>query len=466
MRSRIFANLGFLLQIAGLLTVLPIAIGLVLNETEQIVGLFLACVGFLASGFLMNALCERKDLDFKSSSVLFLSAFIVLPMIGALPYIYSDPFNSKSVFEKFTNGYFESVSGFTTTGFTFISDSDALPRSLLFYRSLTELMGGVGIVFLLLAFFQSRKSLDSLGNALGIDKVGSSLKRMFFSVFTIYGTYIVLFTVIFYFLGFQDLLRTGSFVIDTITGGFQPSTQQFQPYLSVVPKICMIVLMFLGSINFAVNYHLFTLKLRKAMSMELALYLMIIAVGTSIVLLFARIEPLDSLFHVISMSSSTGYDYINIPAANNTVLLVLIVLMIIGGCSFSMAGGIRVSRLISFGKSVKQSIKGTLAKEKVISDYDSLIQPNSIENLSAAVSILLFIITLVIFTIVFSTLGVSLTEALFEVGSALTTNGISMGATTASMPIAYKWLMIAAMTIGRVEIMSILVALSPYRAKE
>ncbi len=465
MRSKIFANLGFLLQIAGLLTIFPIAIGLVFNETEHVVALFLACVGFLASGFLMNALCERKDLNFKSSSMLFLAAFIVMPLIGALPYVYSDPFNSQNVFDRFTNSYFESVSGFTTTGFTFISNADMLPKSLLLYRSLTELMGGVGIVFLLLAFFQSRKSLDSLGSALGIDKVSSGLKKMFFSVFTIYGIYTVLFTVIFYFLGFQDLLKTGSFMIDTITGGFQPSAQQFQQYLGIVPKICMIVLMFIGSINFAVNYYLFTLKPRKSLSLELALYLIIIAVGTSLVMLLSKIEPLDSLFHVVSMSSSTGYDYINIPAAGNTVLPIFIVLMIIGGCAFSMAGGIRVSRLISFGKSVKQSVKGVLAKEKVISN-DNLLQTNNVENLSAVVSILLFIFTLVVFAIVFSTLGVSFTEALFEVGSALTTNGISMGATTTSMPIAYKWLMIVAMTIGRVEIMSILVALSPYKAKE
>ena len=466
MRSRIFANLGFLLQITGLLTLFPIAIGLVFNETEHLVALFLACVGFLASGFLMNALCERKDLDFKSSSLLFLMAFIVLPLIGAVPYVYSNPFNSQNIIDRFTNSYFESLSGFTTTGFTFISNADMLPKSLLFYRSLTELMGGVGIVFLLLAFFQSRKSLDSLGNALGIDKVSSSLKKMFFSVFAIYGAYIMLFTAIFYFLGFQDLLKTGSFVIDTITGGFQPPAQQFQQYLYIVPKICMIVLMFAGSVNFAVNYHLFALKPRKAMSMELALYLLIIAVGTSLVMLFTKIEPLDSLFHVVSMSSSTGYDYINIPMVSNTVLSIFIVLMIIGGCAFSMAGGIRISRLISFGKAVKQSIKGVLAKEKVILDYDRSLQTNSIENLSAVVSILLLIFTLVIFAIAFSTLGISFTDALFEVGSALTTNGISMGATTVSMPVAYKWLMIVAMTIGRVEIMSILVALSPYRTKE
>jgi trk system potassium uptake protein TrkH len=150
---------------------------------------------------------------------------------------------------------------------------------------------------------------------------------------------------------------------------------------------------------------------------------------------------------------------------------ILIVLMLIGGCTFSMAGGIRVSRLVAFTKSVKESIKGVLIKEHVIlaEEPNSSIGNNSngySEHLSAPVIILLFGLVLVIFAVIFTTLGVSFTEALFEVGSALTTNGISLGYTNVLMPIGYKWLMIAAMTIGRVEILSILIALSTWRLKK
>jgi len=466
MRSRIFANLGFLLQIAGVLTTIPILIGLYLDETQQLVPLFLACVGFLACGFFMNALCERKDLDFKSASVLVLAAFIILPLVGAIPYIYQDPFNSPNPIDKFTNGYFESVSGFTTTGFSFIQNSDTLPKSLLVYRSLTELMGGVGIVFLLLAFFHSKKSLNNLGNALGIESVGSNLKRLFFSVFIIYGVYIIAFTAIFYFLGFQDLTKTGSFAIDTITGGFQPSIQQFQQYLRTIPKICIIALMLVGSVSFTFNYHLFTLRLKKTFSLEIALYLLMIAIGTTLIFFLAKTEPLDSLFHVVSMTSSTGYDYINIAAFNDTIRSIFIVLMLIGGCTFSMAGGIRISKLISFARAIKRSIRGTLVKEKAITEKTDQTTSNNVEYLSAVVSVLLFVATLVVFSIIFTTMGISFTDALYEVGSALTTNGISMGATTVTMPLGYKWLMITAMTVGRVEIMSVFIALSSYKAKE
>lgn len=467
MYKHIFANLGFLLQIAGLLTVLPILVGLYLNEIQTLVPLFLTCISFLVCGFLMNALCERKDLDFKSSCVLILLAFLVMPLIGAIPYIYNDTFNSPNLVARFTNAYFESVSGFTTTGFSFIPNSDALPRSFLIYRSMTELMGGVGIVFLLLAFFHSKKSLNGLGNALGIERIGDNLKRIFFSVFLIYSIYIIVFTIIFHFLGFQDsIIKTGTFVIDTITGGYQSSS--LQQYLSTpLMMVCVIVLMFVGSVNFNFNYRLFTLKLKRMFSKEVLLYLLVILIGTLLVFFLTGKEILDSLFHIVSMSSSTGYDKnFIIPEINNTVRSIFIFIMILGGCSFSMAGGIKMNKIISFFKSIKESVKGILAKEKVIPEESRKVEENNIEHFSALVAIVFFVTTLFVFSIIFSAITPSFTDALFEVSSALTTNGISMGATTVLMPIAYKWLLIIAMIIGRIEIIPILVALSPYKRKE
>jgi trk system potassium uptake protein len=466
MSNRIFANLGFLLQIAGLLTILPIGVGLYLNETQSVISLFLACVAFLGSGFMMNALCERKDLDFKSSNVLLLVAFILLPLIGSLPFFYTDPFNSLTVADRFTNGYFESVSGFTTTGFSFVSNPEALPASMLIYRSMIELMGGVGIVFLLLAFFQSRKSLSKLGDSLGIDNVNGDLKRTFFSVLGIYASYIIVFTGIFYALGFQNIINTGTFVVDTITGGFQPSPTAYGSYLELAPKICIIVLMILGSLNFAFSYHLFTGKIKKLFSSETALYLVIIAIGAISISAVANINFLDSFFHVVSMSSSTGQNFIPFSQFGNTGYSILIALMLIGGCGFSMAGGIRIYRLINSFKSVKESIIGILAKEQALPKPPKPANGDkSLINLSSTVTILLFGFVLVIFSIIFTTIGVSFTDALFEVGSALTTNGISMGATTVTMGIGYKWLMIAAMTIGRIEILTILIALVSLRRK-
>jgi hypothetical protein len=84
-----FCKSWFLTPNCGITTILPIGIGLYFDEIQYVISLFLACVAFLGYGYLLNALCKRKDLDFKSSNVLFLAAFIVLPLTGSLPYLYS-----------------------------------------------------------------------------------------------------------------------------------------------------------------------------------------------------------------------------------------------------------------------------------------------------------------------------------------------------------------------------------------
>lgn len=462
MLKRISANIGFLLQITGLLVLLPIVVGFYFGETQELVPLFISCVGFLGCGFLMNSLCERRDLDFKSSNVLFVVAFLILPLIGALPFIYNDPFGSANFADRVTNGIFESVSGFTTTGFSFVANPEVLPNSLLIYRSLIELIGGVGIVFLLLVFFQSKKSLEDFGHVIGVDNL-SNMKRTFASVLAIYSIFIVAFIVVFFFLGFRNLVQTGTIVIDTLTGGFQPPAPVFQQYLSLAPKICLMLLMLIGSVNFAFNYYLFKGKITQAFSKEVILYLAIIAFAAIAVSSLGQIGAIDSIFHVISMSSSTGQDYIGVATQNSTVLSIFILLMLVGGCAFSMAGGIRISRLLTLAKTVKENITGLLVKEQAISPaIPSTEEQNPEDNLALA-AVVLFAATLFVFAIIFTTIGVSFTDALFEVGSALTTNGISMGATTVAMPLAYKWLMISAMTIGRIEIMTIFIALFPLR---
>ncbi len=461
MNQRILANLGFLLQTSGLLTLLPVAVGFVFNETAQLIPLFLTCIVFLGGGFLLNALCARKDLDVKSASLLLLLAFLILPFIGAIPYIYTDPFNSPNALERFTNSYFESVSGFTTTGFSFIENTDALPRSILVFRSLTELMGGVGVVFLVLAFFQSKRAMPRLGGILGIDNLVKNFKKMFFLVFAIYGVIILVFTGFFLLAGYSDLVATGTFVVDTVSGGFAPSAQQFQQYLSFVPQSLMIIMMFLGSVNFAFNYHLFTGKIKKLLSLEIGVYLAIMVVASIALLLVGNIGFPESLFHVVSLSSTAGGTYLDISLLNNNAVLLLVTVMVIGGCAFSMAGGIKITRFLTIGKAV-----GHQARMAFHRNSRKPRKEETSEVFPAFATILLFITVLLVFAALFSTIGISFTDALFEVGSALSTTGASMGSVTIAMPLAYKWLIIAAMTIGKVEILTVAAVFVPFALKE
>jgi trk system potassium uptake protein TrkH len=134
-----------------------------------------------------------------------------------------------------------------------------------------------------------------------------------------------------------------------------------------------------------------------------------------------------------------------------------------------MSGGIRMSRIVTFLESIKSAILLAFVKgsngEFTVEKEDDLEHQ---EQFPIVVSILLLIGLIVIFSIIFSTIGISFTDSLLEIGSAFSTNGITLGAINVGMPLAYKWLVVAAMTIGRVEILTILLFLIPivtYRSK-
>jgi trk system potassium uptake protein TrkH len=197
--------------------------------------------------------------------------------------------------------------------------------------------------------------------------------------------------------------------------------------------------MLLGSLNFHFLYNLFSLKLHNLLTPEIKFYLKVLAVTTVMISILVWLNPFDALFHVVSMASSTGFEYISVAATPVPAKILFILIGLAGGCSFSMAGGLRMERIQLLFNSVR---KGDL-------------QPTREELKSVLTTVAIFAATLIILSLAFSTIGIGLLDSIFEVGSALTTNGISMGATNITLPIGYKLILIFCMIVGRVEILSI-----------
>jgi len=456
MSKQIAANLGFILQLAGLVNLLPVCVGLLLNEMQTLPALFLVTVAFFALGFLMNSLSERKDLGFLSSIFFITLSFILLALVGAIPYFYVDPFASPSLLDRFTNSFFESASGFTTTGFSFIQTPETLPSSLLLYRSITELMGGVGIVFLLLSFFNSRDSLGRLGDALGIKRLGPNPRTTFLFILMVYGAFIAAATSFFYIMGYRDLIKSGSFAIDMLTGGFAPSPAAFSQYLNPPALITISLLMFIGSVNFDLLYSFLTRRFAGLDTSEIVTYALVLGGGTVLLMAASGAGVFDSFIHVLSMSSGTGLDYLNLTTMNETVTWLFILLMLLGGCSFSMAGGVKMDRVVAFARSCKLYVNDALGEETTQPSGNYLVY----EFAPALVNIIVYFAVFAALSLIFSTMGVSLRDALFEMASALSTCGASTGATSLGMPILYKWLLIVAMIIGRVETLPVLISVA------
>ena len=370
-----------------------------------------------------------------------LTTFVILPALLMIPFIWNNVFNSGNPFDLFTNAYFETVSGFTTTGFTFVTNPQTLPVSILFYRSLVEFIGGIGFVYIIAAFLYPKDAIDEYAESFGIDRLNPNLRKVFISVVLIYTIFVAIFTVIFYFVcSPNNLLVSSCTAIDVLTGGYALS---MTGGIGLLP-ISVLVLMVIGSLNFQFHYNLFRLKLRSLLTPEIKLYFIVLLASAVIVSILAWVNPFDSLFNVVSMASSTGIESFTIGTTTVPAKVFLILVGLAGGCAFSMAGGIRMERI--------QKIISAIRKKDD--------RPNREELVSILGAIIGFFATLIILSLIFMPIGVSFLDSVFEVGSALTTNGISMGATVVTMPIGYKWLMTFAMIIGRVEIVSILAAIA------
>jgi trk system potassium uptake protein TrkH len=374
-------------------------------------------------------------MDARTSLWLMLSVFTLLPLVLMIPYMWNNVFHSGNPFDLFSNAYFETVSGFTTTGFSFIANPSSLPASLLFYRSLVEFIGGVGFVYVLVAFLYSDKSLNDFCEAFGIEKIGDNLRKVFASILLIYTLFVVVFTIIFYFTYSKNIIVSSCTAIDILTGGYQPN---ITAGIGIF-QISILVLMLLGSLNFSFHYNLFRLKIHQLLTPEIKFYLEFLAVSTVIISFLAWINPFDSLFHVVSMASSTGVEYIDIAATPVAAKVLFILVGLAGGCAFSMAGGIKMKRIHQLVNAVRRNSE----------------KPTREELKSILVFIISFVALLLLLSSVFSTVGISFLDSVFEVGSALTTNGVSMGITTIALPLGYKWILIFAMIVGRVEILNI-----------
>ena len=433
--GRVVANMGFLLQITGLLLILPVAIGLQNGELHSVASLITTCFMAFGIGFVFNAFAERKKLDERTSLWLMLLTFSAIPLLLMIPFVWNNVFNSTNLIDLFSNSYFETISGFTTTGFSFVPNPALLPSSLLFYRSLVEFIGGVGFIYILLAFLCPKEDIDGFCETFGIEKIGRSLKTLLLTIMGVYTLIVVIFTVIFYYTYSPNLILASCAAIDILTGGYQPNITAGIGLF----QISILLLMFLGALNFRFHYNLLHLKLRELLTPEIKLFLVIIAASTVITSILAWINLFDSLFHVVSMISSTGAEYISIGAMAVPAKIYFIVLMLIGGCAFSMAGGIRIQRI----QKLVDAIRG---------NKDA---PTRNELKTIIIFLITFIAFLFLLSYAFSFSGVSMLDSVFEIGSAISTNGVSMGATTIALPVIYKWLLIVAMLVGRVEILTI-----------
>lgn len=505
----IIGNLGLVLQFAGILLVVPAILGAFIGETTSAVGLFLAVIGLFGVGFVLNIYGEKSDLNIKQSSLVVVSSFLIMGLFGALPYMYLNPFDSGiAPSALFVNSFYESVSGFTTTGLSLISQPENLPQSFNFYRSYSQLVGGLSFIYIVMVLFYPQERLFAIKSFLGYTQI--PYKQLFLVVSIIFVAYSVILVGVLHLVGEVNTLLDFAIIFSSITGGGFSVTSDFVSFAKIPNLIPIFVGMIISALPFAFHYSVFTKEKwkaifkigfrkdlitrdmwRKILDKEVAVYLLFMLVCIPIFGLLVGSETIGSVFHVVSASTNSGFQLVGMNSIPLGGKIMLMFLMMVGGTAFSTAGGIKIGRFLLIYKKLAgikisesassisaYSALDILRSQERRNDIDvtkEMIERNlrkySITSKQALTTLFSdkMVVESVLVIFLFLTVGlvtggilaninpgVPLENAIFESISALTTTGMSTGFVTPDSNLETKMILIANMISGRFEIIAIL----------
>lgn len=366
--------IGRILLLEAVLMCLPIIIDLIYGEGDWLYFLIpILCL--VAIGVPIVAFVKPKDvlLYAREGFVITALAWVFVSLIGAVPFTISGQIPS------FMDAVFESVSGFTTTGASILKDVEALSHSMLFWRSFSHWIGGMGILVFVLAFLPNQEggSMHILRAESTGPNVGKIVSKMKFTARILYAIYIVLTLVCFIFLiaGKMPVFDAICHVAGAAgTGGFGIYNASIGHYDNTYFEMVIAVFMFLFGINFNVYYLILIGKFTEILKMEEVRTYFIIIVLATLVIAFDIMSLYEnfgqavrySFFQVSSIISTTGYSTANFDAWPTFAKIILFMLMIIGSCAGSTAGGLKISRMLILSKSSVTDMRKMLHPRQVI----------------------------------------------------------------------------------------------------
>lgn len=448
----VLGNLGFVLQFAGVLLLVPAIVATILDEPTTATGIYLTTVLLLVTGFFLNSYGEKSSLNLQQASILVFSSLFLLSLFGTVPYLYVFPSEETSV-EVFGNAFFSSAAGFTTGGISlFDTPEEELTQSFTFYRSYTQLVGGMSFIYLVITAFYPESKLQSMRGFIS----GRTLhmKELFSTITVIFAVYIIIVAMLLYFFGQENLLDDFSLAMSTLaTGGFVPSSTIIDN-LGWQEEVILMGAMILGALPFTFHYAFVRKKfLAPKLGKEVLTYFAILGGATVLFIGISGLEPLESAFYSVSASTTAGLQLQSLAGLGGFAHAILITLMFIGGCGFSTAGGLKIFRLFhlkncrSFFSSVKRKEISTQTKKELTS---TLIILALFPAISAITGVHLA-----------ETEGVSYQDAFFEAAGVITTGGLSAGVIDSDTDPATKIVLGFLMIFGRLEIIAIIYIFVP-----
>ena len=448
----ILGNLGFVLQFSGVLLLIPAVLATVLNDTVTATGIYLSTVLLLVTGFFLNSYGEKASLNLQQASILVFASLFLLILFGTIPYLYVSPFEAEHEVELFANSFFSSAAGFTTGGISLFDTPEDLPKSFTFYRSFTQLIGGMSFIYLVITAFYPESKLQAMRGFISGKTL--HLRELFATITVIFAVYIVIIALLLYIFGERDIIDNFSLAMSTVsTGGFVPSSTILQDML-VEEYIVLMGAMILGALPFTFHYAFVRKRfLSPKLGKEVLVFFAILAGAVVIFSLVSGLDPIRSVFYPISAGTTAGLQIESLDGLSGASQTILVLLMFIGGCGFSTAGGIKIFRFLQL-KNIVKALRSTTRNE--------LSDENKKEILTAIIVISLFpIIAFFAALHLADVTGAEFNDAFVEATGIITTGGLWADVITNDVNPTTKIVMSFLMIFGRLEIIAVLYIFIP-----
>lgn len=418
---------------------------------------------------------NRKYIRKRDGYIIVTFSWVVMALSGTLPYMLTDSIPS------LTNAFFESISGFTTTGASILDNIEEMPESILFWRSLTQWVGGLGFIVLVISILPSLGIGGMqlfLAEAPGItaDKLKPRIQDTGKRLWLLYIGMTLVETILLIFGGMSFFDAINHSLTTVSTGGFSTKQASIDYFDSAYIEYVITFFMFLGGTSFVLIYLFLKGKIKKLYdSEEFRAYFtitVVITVVVTLILIFINDLPLHesfrlALFQVVSVLTTTGFASADFTAWGGSVALIFFTLMFIGGSAGSTAGGVKIIRHLIIAKNSIIEFKRQLHTSAIIPVRfnGKAVDHEVTRNILAFVIIYLTIFG--ISSVTLSLMGMDAITAMGSVATSLGNVGPGLGDTGPSfsyseVPDAVKWILGGLMVIGRLEIFTVVIIFTRY----
>ena len=470
----VFFIIGILLVVLGVFMLVPYGVQLIYNEnsssffSSSVITIFIGILTILAN------LTKEKQLNLRQAFLFSSLAWISIAFFGGIPFILSD------LKLSFSEAFFESMSGITTTGSTVILDLDSSPKSILLWRAIMQWLGGIGIIVMATTVLPLLKvggmQLFKL-DASGTEKILPKTVEISLLIITIYTTLTFGCALVYWVQGMSVFDSIAHSFTTLATGGFSTHNESIGYFKNPGIEFTATIFIILGSIPF-MAYLKFIKGNRRVFFQDVQikgfLYLLIISILIMFLYLFVNNNEysfLDNLrissFNVISILSGTGYVTDDFGLWGEFPLIFFLFLMFVGGCAGSTTCGIKVFRLQVLFLFLKNQIKKIIYPNSIfVLNYNNQKVEDSFVN-SVIVFIFSYLFIFLIIAILLSITGLDFLSAISGAATSISNVGPGLGemigpnGNFSQVSDVSKWILSFGMLLGRLEIFAVLVLFLP-----